>query len=365
MSEILTERPSAIRDIELAERFLADIPGWSGWLADSTVEAYTREIGRWLITAEQLGFARWPITGKRVIQHIDRMWSVPGTKDRPTSPRTVMKGVAALNRVVTVKRDQHPDLPIVMTQAVKDRIIKYEVDYANAGFVAIEADEIPLVHLMAMQEQIDRNTLKGRRDACAFTLAMGMGCRSSELVGIDIDPVGFRSDVRPVNQAGDIPIWIPKAKNDRKGKGRMCFVEPVDPMPELCPHVALDDWREALEAEGYREGPLFMSMAGGNGGYVDAWPRKIKRYNRGAFSMFVTALAEKAGLPPGYYSAHSLRRTAIRMMRRGGADLDVIADHVGHRNLETTRRYTGTVAYEEASPMRAGFRYAARREGIR
>jgi integrase len=350
-----TLSPSARRDIEAAERFLADIPGWTGWLAESTKESYKREIGRYLITAEELRFPRWPITPRHVIQHIDRLWTMPGTKGRPTSPRTVFKAVAALNRIATKQREKHPELPIVITESVKERMIKYEVDYSDAGYGAIIADEIPLRDLMAMAKQIDRNTLRGMRDACAFTLAIGMGCRSAELVAISLP------DIKRVNERGAIPIRVHRAKNDRKGKGRDCYVEPVDGMLELCPHVALEDYLEALKKHGHEQGPLFISMRGSN---PNLWPRKVTRMSRVTFSTWVAELAVAAGIPPGQYSAHSLRRTAIRVMRRGGVEVDVIADHVGHRNLETTRRYTGTVAYEEGSPMRAGMEHAAQREGL-
>lgn len=362
MSHVVTD--GAATEIELAERWFDEKyqMDWTGWLAESTVESYTREVGRWLTSADILGFATWPVESKNIVKHIDRLWEIPGTYDRPTSPRTVMKAIAALDRIVKVKRDVKPDLPIVMSQKVKDKIVEYEVRYSRARFAARQADEIPLAHLLAMQEHIDRNTLKGRRDACAFTLAIGMGCRAAELVGIDIHPVVYQSHIRAKTDAGDLPIWIPRAKNDRKGKGRMCYVEPVDPMPELCPHVALEDWLEALDSEGYREGPLFFSMRGKKN--PDRWPTKLRRYSRSAFSTFVTQLAVKAGLPEGMYSAHSLRRTAIRMMRRGGADLDVIADHVGHASTDTTRLYTGTVAYEDARQMSDGFAYAMKREGL-
>jgi integrase len=356
-----TSKP-ATREQELADRFLDQFPGWAGWLAQSSVAAYRQEIGKYLITAETNRFKPWQITGRKVIQHIDRLATLPGTHGRPTSPSTVVKAVAALNRLVTFKRDVQPDLPVVVTQAVKNRLIEYEVTYSQQGFAAVEAQEIPLRHLLDMERAIDRSTLFGMRNACAFTLAIGMGCRSSELVGISIHPEGFRSDLRPVNADGDIPVWVPRAKNDRTGAGRLCYVERNDVFDELCPHLALEDYREALARHKHVEGPLFISMPGVR--RPDTWPRKVKRWSRSAFSGWVSKLAVDAGLPPGRYSAHSLRRTAIRVMRRGGIELDVIADHVGHKQVETTRRYTGTVAYEQASPMSDGMAHAARREGL-
>jgi len=59
---------------------------------------------------------------------------------------------------------------------------------------------------------------------------------------------------------------------------------------------------------------------------------------RGASAVFTTIL-DRAGLDDEA-SAHVLRHTFATTMVRGGADLVVVADLLGHARLDQTRRYT-------------------------
>ena len=50
-------------------------------------------------------------------------------------------------------------------------------------------------------------------------------------------------------------------------------------------------------------------------------------------------LLRAAGLPPGMFAPHALRHTCVTNLLRCGVSIEVVADIVGHTNIDTTRRY--------------------------
>jgi site-specific recombinase XerD len=64
----------------------------------------------------------------------------------------------------------------------------------------------------------------------------------------------------------------------------------------------------------------------------------------------VAAIAEAAGLDDET-TAHILRHTFATTLVRGGADLVLVAELLGHARLETTRAYTGPTAEDPAKVL--------------
>ncbi len=108
------------------------------------------------------------------------------------------------------------------------------------------------------------------------------------------------------------------------GKGERVRQVPIH--PQL--HSALADWlTERADWPGARDNPaVFLNQRG-------------QRLSvRGAHDI-VTAIAAAAGLEDDT-TVHALRHTFATTLVRGGTDLVIVAELLGHARLETTRRYT-------------------------
>lgn len=64
----------------------------------------------------------------------------------------------------------------------------------------------------------------------------------------------------------------------------------------------------------------------------------------------IAAIAEQAGLDDDA-TAHVLRHTFATTLVRGGADLVIVAELLGHARLETTRGYTRPSAEDRAKAL--------------
>jgi integrase len=93
------------------------------------------------------------------------------------------------------------------------------------------------------------------------------------------------------------------------------------------------------KGDAYRDDPLPASTAAqilaGPPGWVFPSPQRPGRHLTPAH---VGVLASRL-LPPGW-ALHTLRHRFATRVRAGGADIQVIAELLGHRNLENTRIYT-------------------------
>ena len=93
---------------------------------------------------------------------------------------------------------------------------------------------------------------------------------------------------------------------------------------------ALDAWlqiRDAAGCTGPDRDALFLSQKHG-------------RMSVSAIQRMVDSRLRKAGLDADAISTHKLRHTAATLMLRGGADIRVIQEVLGHADLSTTQIYT-------------------------
>ncbi|WP_342630150.1 tyrosine recombinase XerC [Nguyenibacter vanlangensis] len=145
------------------------------------------------------------------------------------------------------------------------------------------------------------------RDAALFVLLYGCGLRISEALDLDI------RDLDRARVAGDTLLV--------RGKGGRERLVPVLP-PVM---RALADWRARHPAP-LDDAPLFVGVRGGR-----LQPAVAQRAMR--------AWREVAGLPE-HATPHALRHSFATHLMKGGADLRVIQDLLGHASLSTTQRYT-------------------------
>ncbi len=148
------------------------------------------------------------------------------------------------------------------------------------------------------------------RNYCMVTLFLNCGMRLSELVGIDMNDIDrFLRSVRIL------------------GKGNK---ERIIYFNEAC-RTALEEYiplRERQKLATENENALFLSRQG-------------KRINNRTVQLMVEKYLQMSGLGNRGLSVHKLRHTAATLMySKGGVDVRVLKEILGHEQLNTTQIYT-------------------------
>ena len=162
-----------------------------------------------------------------------------------------------------------------------------------------------------------------QRDIALFTAYLGTGCRVSELVNLNITDVDFESSSFIVT---------------RKGGDRQEVFMPIQVENEMLKYVEQrlgDD--EAKDTD-----PLFISR---NGKRIlpQTVEKNLKNYCRAA------GITDPEKMHP-----HALRRTFACNLIADGIDIKMVAELMGHKNIEVTHRYyTQYAAERRKEVMRA------------
>ena len=152
------------------------------------------------------------------------------------------------------------------------------------------------------------------RDTAILTLFLGTGIRISELVGIDIDDVDFSSDAFIVTRKG--------------GNQEMLSFGPEVRSALL----AYLEQRELVAALPGSENALFLSM-------------QRKRITARAVENLVKKYARIAS-PLKKITPHKLRSTYGTMLYQESGDIYLVADVLGHKDVNTTRKHYAAIQEE-------------------
>ena len=157
------------------------------------------------------------------------------------------------------------------------------------------------------------------RDQALALVPFYAGARISEVVALDVD------DVRHSARKGMLRIL---------GKGERVREAPIH--PKLA--KVLKAWLEERQDWPRQEGPaLFLNQRG-------------DRLSVKAAHDIITGIAARAGLDDDI-TAHVLRHTFATTLVRGGTDLVIVAELLGHARLETTRGYTRPTAEDRSRAL--------------
>ena len=179
--------------------------------------------------------------------------------------------------------------------------------------IRLEPDEI--VELLETVESGEGLTKKQKefhrinsvRDVAVITLFLGTGMRISELVGIDIDDINFMSN---------------EVRVTRKGGNEEMLVFGQEVRTALLNYML---YRESIiPAEGH-EKAFFLSM-------------QKKRLSTRSVELLVKKYAKLAA-PLKRISPHKLRSTYGTMLYRETGDIYLVADTLGHKDVNTTRKH--------------------------
>lgn len=152
------------------------------------------------------------------------------------------------------------------------------------------------------------------RDAAIITLFLGTGMRISELVGINIDDVDFmQNEVRIMRKGGNQDVLV--------------FGNEV--------REALLEYmlrREGIKAAPGHENALFLSL-------------QNKRITVRAVEQLVKKYARIAA-PLKKISPHKLRSTYGTSLYRETGDIYLVADVLGHKDVNTTRKHYAAISQD-------------------
>ena len=180
-------------------------------------------------------------------------------------------------------------------------IVKLEPDEIDALLTVVESGE----GLSPAQKKYHKQTQV--RDTAIVTLFLGTGMRISELVGINIDDLNFMSnEVRIVRKGGNQDVLV--------------FGSEVR---EALLNYMLR--RENMTAQPGHEKALFLSL-------------QNKRMTVRAIENLVKKYAALAA-PLKRISPHKLRSTYGTMLYRESGDIYLVADVLGQKDVNTTRKH--------------------------
>ena len=146
------------------------------------------------------------------------------------------------------------------------------------------------------------------RDLAILTLFLGTGIRVSELVGINIDDIDFSVNGFLVT---------------RKGGNQAVLYFPDEVAEVLRDYMKL---RKTLEAQPGHEDALFLSL-------------QNRRMTVRAVQMMVKKYALQAAPLKKKLSPHKLRSTFGTNLYHETGDIYLVADVLGHSDVNTTRRH--------------------------
>lgn len=169
-----------------------------------------------------------------------------------------------------------------------------------------------------------------QRDIALFTAYLGTGCRVSELVNLDIHDVDF-----------DTSSFIVT----RKGGDEQEIFMPVTVENELFNYM-----QERIEMENVKDpSALFISRVG-------------KRMSAQSVEAALKKYCAAVGITdPDKCKPHALRRTFACNMIADGVDIKMVAELMGHKNIEVTHRYYTEYASKKRKEVMRSFDIAGRK----
>jgi integrase/recombinase XerD len=191
----------------------------------------------------------------------------------------------------------------------------------------------------------DGDALRPLRDRALLELLYGTGARISEVVGLDVDDLGFLAAEASTVEASTMEASAAQA---RAGSAGPALAGPQTPPAtvRLAGKGGKDRVvpvgryaREALEAYLVRARPTLAAAArrasASPAVFLNARGGRLTR--QGAWGV-LKAAADRAGL--GGVSPHTLRHSYATHLLDGGADVRVVQELLGHASVTTTQIYT-------------------------
>ncbi len=270
--------------------FLAHVRVEKG-LAGNSVEAYGRDLRRYLDHLTRAGVASWGRVGRAEIQaHLAELTRAGLS---PRSQARALSAIRSFHRLLAAER-----------LAPADPSDEIESPRPGRRLPALlSRDEVERV-LAAP----DPRSAAGRRDRAMLELLYATGLRVSELVSLGLNDLDLESRVLLA-----------------RGKGSKERLVPVGAPAAEAVRAYLGGARDRL-LRGRRSKDLFVTPRGG-------------RMTRQGMAKLLARYARAAGIRRRV-SPHKLRHSFATHLLEGGADLRAVQAMLGHADVTTTQIYT-------------------------
>ncbi len=219
--------------------------------------------------------------------------------------------------------DTNPAVKVDMPKIHEKNIIRLDIDE-----VAMLLDEVESGECLTKRQQMYHERTK-TRDLALLTLMLGTGIRVSECVGLDADDVDLKNNGIKVHRKGGAEVIVYFGDEVREA---------------LCEYMAERNGITAVEGH---ENALFLSMQNKRIS-VRAVENLVKKYSRQ-----VTTLKN--------ITPHKLRSTYGTSLYRETGDIYLVADVLGHKDVNTTRKHYAEI---EDDRRRKAARFVRLREDV-
>jgi len=321
-SEVL-EDPARLRELQESLGRLEDFAGQAQ--AENTTRAYAADLE---------DFRHW-------CKKYEREWlpAEPKTIGLYLGARADDLSLASLERrlaaIASLHKEEGYESPASVAEGPLRKIWKGLVrektrQQDGAPPLLVEDLKSIIEHLPRYQAEADgptgQLTLTSLRDRALLLVGWTGALRRSELVALTT------SDIEFIEGEG-VNVFVRRAKADQEGEGLVKGL-PYGSNKETCPVTALRQWVQAAEeeVEGPFEGDLFRRFYRGESIGESAMTAQY-------VSTVLKRHAERAGLDPEAYSAHSLRAGFITQAIRAGKAERRVKEHSGHQSWETFNKY--------------------------
>jgi site-specific recombinase XerD len=201
--------------------------------------------------------------------------------------------------------DTNPAIKVDMPRIHDKNIVRLDVDEVSTLLDEVESGE----NLTKNQQRFHEKTKT--RDIAIITLLLGTGIRVSECVGLDIDDVDFKNNGVKVHRKGGAEAVV--YFGDEVRDALLSYME------ERNMHTPVEGHTNAL----------FLSLQNKRIG-VRAVENLVKKYSR-----LVTNLKN--------ITPHKLRSTYGTNLYRETGDIYLVADVLGHKDVNTTRKHYAAI----------------------
>lgn len=274
----------------LAERFLRHTALERG-RSSHTVAAYRRDLSKWL---EFLGGRDVVSVTTAVVSDFLAMLAASGLA--ATSITRTLSTVRSFHRFLVDEGLASTDpTGAVVPPRRPERLPK-----------ALSVEQVT-----ALIEATETQTPVGLRDRALLELMYATGARVSEVTTLTVDDVRF-------DESGNLVTLT--------GKGNKQRVVPVGRFARDALDAYLVRARPAFVAKGRGTPMLFLGARGG----------PLSRQN---IFLIIRAAANRANIT-SHISPHTLRHSCATHLLRGGADIRVVQELLGHASVSTTQIYT-------------------------
>lgn len=179
--------------------------------------------------------------------------------------------------------------------------------------------------------QLAEYNRKKLRDIALFVTYLGTGVRVSELVSLNVGDLDFDED----NHIGSFIVT-------RKGGDQQEIFMP----PQV--YEALKNYTDSINAKD--TDPLFLNRSG-------------ERIKVGGVEKVLKSYCAAVGIThPDKTRPHALRRTFACQLLADGVDIKMVAELMGHKNIEVTHRYYAQYSSQQRREIMQGHQVFAEQE---